>query len=244
MSAPVYRQHAGGGALAAFIECFWSVTAAEAAAYSVLPDGCLDVVWWPEGGLRAVGTMTRPQITHLAGGERIIGVRFRPGMAGLFLRAAPSELTDVWAPLEDLWGAAGRRLRERLGNAPVSQQMNVLAAEIRPPAAEAGPLHRAIAAMAGQELSLEEAAGRANLCPRQFRRRCREEAGIGPKQLARVLRFRRAAVLLERGRPAAGVAVECGYFDQAHLIRDFREFSGRTPGRMAVFSNPTAASMP
>jgi len=51
-----------------------------------------------------------------------------------------------------------------------------------------------------------------------------------------VLRFRRACELGQRGLPWGLVAVEAGYFDQAHLIRDFREFAGGSP-RMSVFSN-------
>jgi transcriptional regulator GlxA family with amidase domain len=70
---------------------------------------------------------------------------------------------------------------------------------------------------------------------RQFRRRCLDESGLGPKQLSKVLRFRRACALGEGGLPWGLVAVEAGYFDQAHLIRDFREFTGSTP--VSVLSN-------
>ena len=60
-------------------------------------------------------------------------------------------------------------------------------------------------------------------------------SGLRPKQLCRVLRFRRACALAGRGLPWGLVAAEAGYFDQAHLIRDFHEFTGDTP--MSVFSN-------
>jgi AraC-like DNA-binding protein len=70
---------------------------------------------------------------------------------------------------------------------------------------------------------------------RQFRRRCLDESGLAPTQLCRVLRFRRACALGRRGLPWGLIAAEAGYFDQAHLIRDFREFTGVTP--MSVFSN-------
>jgi AraC-like DNA-binding protein len=59
----------------------------------------------------------------------------------------------------------------------------------------------------------------------------REQIGIPPKTLGRVLRFRQA--LTELAAPnvlsVSQVAVDCGYSDQAHLIREFREFSGLTP---------------
>jgi transcriptional regulator GlxA family with amidase domain len=61
--------------------------------------------------------------------------------------------------------------------------------------------------------------------------------------LSRILRFRHACQLAERSaRPQwTGIAADAGYFDQAHLIRDFHEFAGVPP--MAVFSN-TAAGLP
>jgi AraC-like DNA-binding protein len=61
--------------------------------------------------------------------------------------------------------------------------------------------------------------------------RFREEIGLTPKAVARVLRFERAVQLAERGDIGWGrLARECGYYDQAHLIHEFRAISGCTPG--------------
>src|SRR5204862_5422263 len=98
-------------------------------------------------------------------------------------------------------------------------------------------VQRAIEAVTNSHgaVNLEWVARQAGMSPRQFRRRCLEESGLAPKQLCRVLRFRHACSLGERGLPWGLIAAETGYFDQAHLIRDFREFTGNTP--MSVFSN-------
>jgi AraC-like DNA-binding protein len=71
--------------------------------------------------------------------------------------------------------------------------------------------------------------------------RFREEVGLPPKAVARLLRFDRARTLAERAqRPDwARIAVECGYYDQSHLINDFRAVTGRTP---ATFFQDTAAA--
>jgi AraC-like DNA-binding protein len=72
--------------------------------------------------------------------------------------------------------------------------------------------------------------------------RFREEIGLTPKQSARLLRFERARALAESGeRPDwAWLAREAGYYDQSHLINEFRSFTGRTPE--TFFQDITAAA--
>jgi AraC-like DNA-binding protein len=73
--------------------------------------------------------------------------------------------------------------------------------------------------------------------------RFREEVGLPPKTAARVLRFERARSLAERaGHPDwARIALEAGYYDQSHLINEFRAFSGRTPETFFQEATPAAA---
>jgi AraC-like DNA-binding protein len=66
---------------------------------------------------------------------------------------------------------------------------------------------------------------------RHFGERFRAEIGLSPKQAARVLRFERAGQLLRRGRvDLANLAVDCGYYDQAHLTNEWRALAGCPPG--------------
>jgi hypothetical protein len=68
----------------------------------ILPDGCLDIVVGPQAAI-VVGTMTRPLMLPAGDPGRMIGVRFRPGMATAFLRVPAAALTDDRAPLEAIW---------------------------------------------------------------------------------------------------------------------------------------------
>lgn len=238
--APFYREQSAGGGLARWVECAWQVEAREpVAGYPVRPDGCLDLLYSRKEGLRVVGAMTEQRSFDLAAGGQTVGIRLRPGMGGPVLGTAPGELTDRILPAGDLWGAAARGLEERLGEAGAASWMAILLGALRRPA-EPGVVQRAVEAMVESRgaVDLEWVARQANLSERQFRRRCIEESGLAPKHLCRILRFRHAWELAAGGgRPEwAGIAAETGYFDQAHLIRDFREFTGAPP--MSVFSNP------
>jgi len=240
----VYRERNAGAALTRWLECCWTFESAVALDHAVRPDGCLDIVYSPELGLRAVGAMTMEQRHPQSAGSAVVGVRFRPGLARQFLKAPPAELTGRLAPLEQLWGRRGRELESRLSSCPtVLERAQLLLSALPAPGDAFGALSRAIEAMTAMHgaLDLDWAAAQAGMSPRQFRRRCLEESGLTPKRLCRILRFRHSLELAESRRLSwAAIAAEAGYFDQAHLIRDFREFTGRAP--MAVFSNTGAAA--
>lgn len=78
---------------------------------------------------------------------------------------------------------------------------------------------------------IEKIAALSCLSLRQFERTCKERIGIPPKLFARLTRFSKAYRLKESqtGLSWTSIAYECGYFDQMHLIRDFKEFAGTTP---------------
>ena len=85
----------------------------------------------------------------------------------------------------------------------------------------------------GGRASIGELAAELGWSHRRLIARFREHIGLAPKAAARVLRFDRAVA---RARVAGGSAgrprspSDCGYYDQAHLNRDFRELAGTTPG--------------
>jgi transcriptional regulator GlxA family with amidase domain len=94
----------------------------------------------------------------------------------------------------------------------------------------------------GGQASIGDMAWRAGIHERRLRRSFAREVGLSPKTLSRIFRFRRALKCL-RSSPrltCAEVAVTCGYCDQAHMNRDFRQFSGRTP---AEFAEPLSSQV-
>jgi AraC-like DNA-binding protein len=239
-----YREYSPDARLAGWVECVWTLESERpVAGYPVRPDGCMDLIWAPETGAQVVGTMTVERRYDLAAGGRTFGVRFRPGMAGAVLRVEAAEITDRTIALEDVWGGKARQVEAQIAEAgSLAAAARALSSSLAAPDAAPDGVRRAIAAItaAHGEIDLEWVARQAGMSARQFRRRCLDASGLTPKHLCRVLRFRRACAMVRPGAEWAEVAAAAGYFDQSHLIRDFREFTGGTP--MSVFSN-TAVGM-
>lgn len=72
-------------------------------------------------------------------------------------------------------------------------------------------------------------AERLGVTARHLRRAFTESVGIGPKEFARTVRLQRAVRTAATSNDWARIAADAGYYDQAHLIADFREFLGLTP---------------
>lgn len=96
----------------------------------------------------------------------------------------------------------------------------------------ADPAVVAGAAMLGRGMPVAEVADRVGWTDRTLERRFSEQAGLTPKRFARVRRLQRLLASFPAGREVdwARAAFACGYFDQAHLINEFRALTGLTPG--------------
>jgi AraC-like DNA-binding protein len=166
-------------------------------------------------------------------------INFTPLGAYRFLGLPMSEVTNRVVELEDLFGAWGRRLRFELQEAPgwearfaiLDAVFTTRISAARGPAPGIvwawGRLSAADGRIDIGSLATELGWSRKHLIS-QFK----EQIGLAPKTVARVLRFRRAIRLLEGQESVrwAEIAYDCGYYDQAHFNRDFREFTGLTPG--------------
>jgi len=98
--------------------------------------------------------------------------------------------------------------------------------------------HRLVAS--GGRVSIGAIVGEVGCSQRHLIAQFREETGLSPKTLARVLRFGRAIRAIKSGGGArlSEIALDCGYYDQAHFSRDFREFAGVTPSELIASQLP------
>jgi AraC-like DNA-binding protein len=238
-----YREFAARPDLSELVACTWEreiPSSSTPEPTRVLPDGCVDLVWLGDD-LLVAGPDRGPVLSPPRPGQTIVGMRLRPGVAGLVLGLPASELRDERVTLERVWGDRGAELSERLGDAGSSRHRRRLLEEavlqrlarVEKPDALVLAATRSLGLPGSRVGSLAGALGASE---RQLLRRFDAAVGYGPKTLDRVLRFQR---FLSEARGAtngdaglARLAAEVGYADQAHLSRECMRLSGLTPGRL------------
>jgi AraC-like DNA-binding protein len=169
--------------------------------------------------------------------RHVVGATITPGFFRSFFREPADEIGGGHVALEDLWGRDAPVLRERLlaANDDVARLAlleSALRARVLAEPARDRAVDHALACFEDQQQTWSVAAVTKNLglSSVSFIRRFKEQVGLTPKRYARVRRFQRALSRLQPGaRGLAAVAADCGYFDQAHFIHDFRGFAGVSP---------------
>ena len=174
-------------------------------------------------------------IKDMAVPARSVGVVLRPGAALALFGVSAAELHGSHVALDDLWGEDAQQLRERLHEASDPRaQLDVLQAMLlarhRAPRALHPSVAQALLRMEG-DTDIGSLVEGADLSHRHFIARFRDATGLSPKRYARVLRFRRLlrAFAAAPAQPWLVHALDAGYSDQSHCIREFREFAGTTP---------------
>ena len=195
------------------------------------------------------GLTTRYQVIDTDEQAFVAGVVFRPGGTVPFVAVPAIELSDADVPLEALWGRQrARLLREQLLSAHDPQStLDVVEAALlecrRDKAAHPAVGYALSEFLAHPSLARIRAVTDAiGLSPKRFSERFKADVGVTPKRYCRLLRVQRVVSNAHRGTADwAELARACGYFDQAHLIHDFRAFSGLTPtayeARRTAFQN-------
>ena len=192
------------------------------------------------GGLRASSVLSQ----H-AGRANGMQVNLTPLAAHTLFRVPMHELSGAVVPVDALLGDDANRLVERLHDAPSwDERFALVEAALATRLAAAAPTPGAEWAWR----QIFETRGRVRigaLCHelgwsrRRLAATFREEIGLPPKVVTRLVRLEHAVELAQSGREWAQVAYLSGYYDQSHLVNEFREITGTTP---AAFVAPTIAA--
>lgn len=211
-----------------------------------LPTGGVEL-HFPIGGTpQLVGPLTGPVVELIAAHTTIVGVRFFPGTAPP-LPTVLEDLVNQRLSLKDLWGGLADRLVEAMAQARTAERaLMVLQAHLLQEFRSAGhvdPLVREAVKvlMPWQPVGIGTLADHLALSASQLRRRCLHAVGLSPKVLQRTLRFQGFLALAQAGAAAtgrhgadgvAGLSVDVGYADQAHLSRECLRLTGITPRQL------------
>ena len=250
-----FRQLDPVPALHSVVECIWTLEAGPDDARQiepVLPDGCPELIVHfgdPFERIGADGTSHRQAEMLFAGQLKgqialrptgsvaTLGVRFRPGSAAAVLHMPQQPLLGTTLGVDALDAnlarglAVARDMSRSLGEAADRVQKLLCArldADWLDPRVDAAI---GIVRRRSGQVSIDAVAKHLGITRRHLERRFDTLVGISPKRLARIVRFQRALRML-RAPAGSGVAtaLECGYADQPHFIRDFTELAGCPPG--------------
>jgi AraC-like DNA-binding protein len=221
------------------------------------PQQCL--YFYPRGGVRTFhhkenkfvalpnSILVGPQVSrldlHFPAEHLVVCAAFLPGGLHRLLGVPVAEMLDYSVESRALLGPALGEVEARLVEAPdyatmlavVETYLLRMLRRLRPHTER--PIDRLLPLLLPSGrlgASLDHLAAEACLSPRQFERNFMARVGLSPKMFARIARFDRAFRLKERvpGLDWLAVAVQCGYYDYRHLVRDFREFAGTTPPQL------------
>jgi AraC-like DNA-binding protein len=177
------------------------------------------------------GQRTGPIDVRATGKTGILLVTFYPWGASAFLPGSMAELADRNTDLADLLERdVVERVADRIQEARDADErfafveaflLERLGAERRDELVVASALK-----LQTPRRDMSALAAASGLSRRQWIRRFQSSIGLGPKSFARILRFQRATALKRSGKNWGEVCLECGYYDQAHLTREFRELAG------------------
>jgi AraC-like DNA-binding protein len=259
----LYREFPPDARLRPFVRVCWTLSGpgADMAPQPILPDGCTELIvhrarpFWRHHAAAAaerqpahlfVGQMLAPAVIAPDGDADVVAIRFEPFGAHALIGTPQTETADLIVDagaLGEPWLNRAVRAAEAADSADAAVKIleTALIARLErtrhqhAPDARVIAATRALIASAGR-LSVDATARRAGTSTRQLERLFQQQIGTSPKRFARVLRFQHAASNIIDGAPAplADISTASGYFDQAHMIRDFVTFAGTTPGQFAA----------
>jgi AraC-like DNA-binding protein len=199
------------------------------------------------GHFRALvaGLHDAPALVQQTNRVHLVHVFFTPLGVRAILGVPNSELASRVIELSDIWGARATRLVERLGNSESWPERFAVLDEtfirvLRPHAVSAPAVWawRQLARHSGG-IPVSSLAQHIGWSRAHFSDRFRAEFGLGPKSAARIFRFERACRAMKANpRHLADVAQSCGFYDQAHMTREWQALAGSSPRQWIVQELP------
>lgn len=251
-----YQVYTPSPELQPFVKCFWSLEEVAnnmPVRQRVVPDGCMEMIFHYGDHFRQYfedgSSVLQPkcfvfgQLTSFleiapTGITGLIAARFHPEGLLPFISIPVSQLENKAVPLADLFGENGKELEQNILHATENtQRIKLIEAFLVPFLSNQETIDtiarncvEVIFQSQGQ-LKVTELADKMNLNRRNMERKFTSAIGMSPKQLSKVVRLQATLKMMgqQKFKSLTSLAYENGYFDQAHFIKDFKEFTGMSP---------------
>lgn len=252
-----YREYSVQPLLRDYINCIW-VMQAETGVFShpdlLVPDGNIEVIlnygdtatrFYPDGkvaqnysGSELVGQRCSWYRHSTTGAVDLISISFKPGGLSPFVPFAVADVTANAIPFSSLRDTIFSEMEERVFEEPdLTKKIDIIRQLLLKQVLKNSTKSNHVAEFITRLYAINEFPSIAGFLQyytinrRKLERDFDHHVGVSPKLLQRILRFRRAITNFysSRNRNLTALAYDCGYFDQAHFINDFREFTGLSP---------------
>ena len=238
-----YNEYIPPASLQTYLDCYWSYVTNTASISShkkpIIPDGCIDIIFDLNHPTTlksfVIGAMTRPIVNSRT---NLVGVRFKPGMAYPFIKIPVHKLTDLLVDYFEFAGQEANHLSTQLMdlnstehhilllNSIFSKKLSALSA-VEPQMSRALNLIQ----NTGGRMSIKQISGEVGWSRQHFTRKCLSYTGLTPKFLNQVIRIKKVIkqYKTEKFYDWSQLSVGGGYYDQSHMIKEFRKITGLTP---------------
>ncbi|MDP9955090.1 AraC-like DNA-binding protein [Epilithonimonas hungarica] len=242
--------------LTAFIKCYWTLESPKEETpekQTIVPDGCMEMIfhygdlykqYFDNGNTIiqprcfVIGQLTRPLEIEPTGETGIFSVRFHPEGFLPFITTPIKEMENTAVPLEKLFGKDGQEIEQQVLNAnSTSERIKLIEIFLLNRLIDIETIDRIVRSTvetiitANGQLSVDQLSRLTKVDRRQLLRKFSSAIGLSPKQLSRIIRLQAALKMLlnDKFSNLSNLAYENEYYDQAHFIKEFKEFTGSTP---------------
>lgn len=242
--------------LTTLVKCYWTLESTKEKTpvrNTIVPDGCMKLIFhygdlykhYTEYGKSIIlprcfliGQLTRPYEVEPTGETGTFFVCFHPNGFLPFATFPIKEMENTPVPLEKLFGKDGQEIGQKILNAnTTSERICLIETFLFNRLTNIETVDHVIQStvetilIANGQLSVGELSKQNNINRRQLVRKFSSAIGLSPKQLSKIIRLQATlkTLLAKKNKSLTDLAYESEYYDRAHFIKDFKEFTGLTP---------------
>ncbi len=251
-----YKTYSPDTALSAFIKCYWTLDFPKESIpekQRIVPDGCMEMIFHGGDPYKqymedesyliqpqsfVFGQITQPLYIEPTGDSAIFAVRFHPEGFIAFATIPVNEMENKAIPLKELFKEDGQHLGQAiLNSSSAEEKIKIVESFLLKKLSTQEASDRIVRAgvevimQLNGQISVGELSEQMKINRRQLERKFSSVIGLSPKQLSKITRLQSTLKMLatKQFTSLTDVAYENNYYDQAHFIKDFKEFTGMSP---------------